>query len=84
MEIDSKQQANLAVNVLRKLLYREHGWTEPSDLLVYDDNFMQNRIQEKEKTLERIHKIYVRYTKDHNIKIPVKDTEKNPIKSKRH
>lgn len=76
MEIDSKQQANLAVNVLRKLLYREHGWTEPSDLLVYDDNFMQNRIQEKEKTLERIHKIYVRYTKDHNIKIPVKDTKK--------
>ena len=76
MEIDSKQQANLSVNVLRKLLYQEHGWPEPSDLLVYDDDFMQNRIQEKEKTLERIHKIYVRYTKDHNIKIPVKDTKK--------
>ena len=34
MTEDSKQQANLAVNVLRKFLYQEHGWTEPIDSLV--------------------------------------------------
>lgn len=57
-------------------MYQEHGWPEPSDLLVYDDDFMQNQMQKKEKSLERIHKIYLRYTKDHNIKIPLKDTKK--------
>ena len=53
MTEDGKQQANLAVNVLRKLLYQEHGWAEPSDPLVYDDEVMQIQIQRKKELIER-------------------------------
>lgn len=75
MTEDSKQQANLAVNVLRKFLYQEHGWTEPIDSLVYDDEFMQNQIQGKKELLERAHKEHIQYAKKHNLEIPVKETE---------
>ena len=75
MTEDSKQQANLAVNVLRKLLYQEHGWTEPSDPLVYDDEVMQIQIQRKKELIERAHKEHIQYAKKHNLEIPVKETE---------
>lgn len=75
MTEDSKQQANSAVNVLRKFLYQEHGWTEPIDSLVYDDEFMQNQIQGKKELLERAHKEHIQYAKKHNLEIPVKETE---------
>ena len=75
MTEDSKQQANLAVNVLRKLLYQEHGWAEPSDPLVYDDEVMQIQIQRKKELLERAHKEHIQYAKKRNLEIPVKETE---------
>lgn len=75
MTEDNKQQANLAVNVLRKFLYQEHGWTEPIDPLVYDDEFMQNQIQRKKELLERAHKEHIQYAKKRNLEIPVKETE---------
>lgn len=75
MTEDSKQQANLAVNVLRKLLYQEHGWAEPSDPLVYDDEVMQIQIQRKKDLIERAHKEHIQYAKKHNLEIPVKETE---------
>ena len=75
MTEDSKQQANLAVNVLRKLLYQEHGWTEPSDPLVYDDEVMQIQIQRKKELIERAHKEHIQYAKKHNLEISVKETE---------
>ena len=75
MTEDSKQQANLAVNVLRKLLYQEHGWAEPSDPLVYDDEVMQIQIQRKKDLIERAHKEHIQYVKKHNLEIPEKETE---------
>lgn len=69
------QQANKSLNVLRKLLYQEHGWEEPGDLLVYDDEFMQAKIQRKKKLLESAHKECERYAKEHNIEIPVEETK---------
>lgn len=69
------QQANKSLNVLRKLLYQEHGWEEPGDLLVYDDEFMQAKIQRKRKLLESAHKECERYAKEHNIEIPVEETK---------
>ena len=57
------------------MLYQEHGWAEPSDPLVYDDEFMQNQIQRKKKLLERTHKEHIKYAKRHNLEIPVKETE---------
>lgn len=75
MTEDSKQQANLAVNVLRKFLYQEHGWAEPAAPLVYDDEFMQNQIQRKKELLEKMHKEHIQYAKKHNLEIPVKETE---------
>lgn len=75
MTEDNKQQANLAVNVLRKFLYQEHGWTEPSDPLVYDDEVMQIQIQRKKDLIERAHKEHIQYAKKHNLEIPVKETE---------
>lgn len=75
MTEDSKQQANLAVNVLRKLLYQEHGWSEPSNPLVYEDEFMQNQIEKKRQMLQQIEKSKKWYAKKHNLEIPVKETE---------
>lgn len=57
------------------MLYQEHGWTEPTDPLVYDDEFMQNQIQRKKELLERAHKEHIQYAKKHNLEIPVKETE---------
>ena len=57
------------------MLYQEHGWAEPTDPLVYDDEFMQNQIQRKKELLERAHKEHIQYAKKHNLEIPVKETE---------
>lgn len=57
------------------MLYQEHGWAEPSNPLVYDDEFMQNQIQRKKELLERAHKEHIQYAKNHNLEIPVKETE---------
>lgn len=57
------------------MLYQEHGWAEPDDPLVYDDEFMQNQIQRKKKLLEKTHKEHIQYAKKHNLEIPVKETE---------
>ena len=57
------------------MLYQEHGWAEPTDSLVYDDEFMQNQIQRKKELLERAHKEHIQYAKKHNLEIPVKETE---------
>lgn len=57
------------------MLYQEHGWVEPADPLVYDDEFMQNQIQRKKELLERAHKEHIQYAKKHNLEIPVKETE---------
>lgn len=60
---------------MRKFLYQEHGWAEPADPLVYDDEFMLNQIQRKKELLERVHKEHIQYAKKHNLEIPVKETE---------
>lgn len=60
------------------MLYQEHGWAEPSEPLVYDDEFMQNQIQRKKKLLERTHKEHIQYAKKHNLERPVKETEDIP------
>ena len=73
MTEDSKQQANLAVNVLRNLLYQEHGWAEPAE--IYDDEVMQIQIEKKRQMLQQIEKSKKWYAKKHNLKIPVKETE---------
>ena len=73
MTEDSKQQANLAVNALRKLLYQEHGWAEPTE--IYDDEVMQIQIEKKRQMLQQIEKSKKWYAKKHNLKIPVKETE---------
>lgn len=57
------------------MLYQEHGWAEPADPLVYDDEFMQNQIQRKRELFERTHKEHIQYAKKHNLEIPVKETE---------
>lgn len=57
------------------MLYQEHGWPEPTDSLVYDDGFMQNQIQRKKELLEKAHKEHIQYAKEHNLEIPVKETE---------
>lgn len=57
------------------MLYQEHGWAEPTDPLVYDDEFMQNQIQRKKELLERAHKEHIQYAKKRNLEIPVKETE---------
>lgn len=57
------------------MLYQEHGWAEPSDPLVYDDEVMQIQIQRKKDLIERAHKEHIQYAKKHNLEIPVKETE---------
>ena len=57
------------------MLYQEHGWAEPVNPLVYDDEFMQNQIQRKKELLERAHKEHIQYAKKYNLEIPVKETE---------
>ena len=57
------------------MLYQEHGWAEPANLLGYDDEFMQNQIRRKKELLERAHKEHIQYAKKHNLEIPVKETE---------
>lgn len=57
------------------MLYQEHGWVEPANPLVYDNEFMQNQIQRKKELLERAHKEHIQYAKKHNQEIPVKETE---------
>lgn len=76
MTEDSKQQANLAVNVLRKLLYQEHGWSEPSNLLVYEDEFIQGKIKKKKQMLKMIENSKKQYAENHNLKMPVKENPK--------
>lgn len=60
------------------MLYQEHGWAEPTDPLVYDDEFMQNQVQRKKKLLKRTHKEHIQYAKKHNLERPVKETEDIP------
>lgn len=57
------------------MLYQEHGWAEPVNPLVYDDEFMQNQIRRKKELLERAHKEHIQYAKKYNLEIPVKETE---------
>ena len=57
------------------MLYQEHGWAEPSDPLVYDDEVMQIQIQRKKDLIERAHKEHIQYVKKHNLEIPEKETE---------
>lgn len=57
------------------MLYQEHGWAEPTDSLVYNDELMQNQIQRKKELFERAYKEHIQYAKKHNLEIPVKETE---------
>ena len=73
---NNKWQANISMNTLRKMLYQEHGYPEPNELLEYDDEFIQDQIKKKKQMLQVIENSKKRYAENHNLKMPVKESPK--------